>query len=421
MFFLGLLIVVPPFVLARVAKESFRQPKLLASEWLALASLVCLAWGVRRVETVSLAGLWKLPAVRIVVPCLVVATAGLAATHHPAHTREALADLWIGAAALVGWSAGLDASRLHRLLRLLLWPAAILGLIGIAQFHGLQPLPLFGLEPGSRLTITSLAGNPGDLGAYLVLPCLVAQDVLRRRQREGLGWKRPAVWGAVLALAIFLYALLLTQTLAALAALLAGSVLVWGASLPRRRAVMLLAGGAAAAVLLVAVVPPLRQRVVDKAGDLASGNLNAVLTGRLDGWRAAEWMLREHPLTGVGHGAYRPEFVPAKLALLDRGVPFYPGQVQVVFANAHNEFLEVAAEWGIPGIAALGWGLWVLLRALRSYSRREGENEDRSLAWAGVAALAVLSLVHFPFRLALVAFPALVFLSWVLRSSEETV
>src|SRR3712207_7132617 len=48
------------------------------------------------------------------------------------------------------------------------------------------------------------------------------------------------------------------------------------------------------------------------------------LTGRLDGWRAALWMVREHPWTGVGHGAYRPEYVPAMNHLLDRGVQMYP-------------------------------------------------------------------------------------------------
>ena len=37
---------------------------------------------------------------------------------------------------------------------------------------------------------------------------------------------------------------------------------------------------------------------------------------------------------------------------------------------------------------------------------------------AGTAALAVLSLVYFPFRMALVAFPALLFLSWALRGER---
>jgi O-antigen ligase len=420
-FFLWLLVLVPPLVWTRVAKESFRQPKLLIAGWLALASLACLAWGLRRVERVGPADLWRLPAARIVLPVLAVATAGLASTRYPLHVREALIDLWIGAAALVGWSAALPASRLLRLLRGLLWPACLLALLGISQYYDIwQPLPFATLKAGSRLAITSLAGNPGDLASFLVLPCLVAQDLLRRRlgrhRRDGEGWRTPGTWGTAAALAVAAGALVLTQTFAALAALAAGSLLLWGAGVPRRRAAALLAAGAVALALLAAGVAPLRQRVLEKARHLAQGDWNAVLTGRLDGWRAAAWMFERHPLAGVGQGAYQPEFVPAKLALLDRGVPFFVDQTRGGFDNAHNEFLEAAAEWGIPGLLALGWGLWVLLGALRRVAP-----EDRSLAWAGTTALAALSLVDFPFRVALVAFPALLFLSWVLRAGEERV
>jgi tetratricopeptide (TPR) repeat protein len=129
-------------------------------------------------------------------------------------------------------------------------------------------------------------------------------------------------------------------------------------------------------------------------------------------------MLGRHPLTGVGHGAYLPEFVPAKLALLDRGVRFFPDRTLSVFANAHDELLTAAAEWGVPGHLALGWGIWVLLAELRRLPP-----ERRPLAGAGTAALAVLALVDFPFHVALVAYPALLFLSWALRpaapSAEE--
>ena len=416
LFFLWLLILLPPFLLAQVAKESFRAPKLLASEWLALASVVCLAWGLRRREEVRLADLWRLPAARAVLPILAIATAGLAVTRHPEHTREGLADLWIGAVCLVAWSAALPASRVERLLRGMLWPAALLAAIGIGQFHGWwQPLLFFGLTPGSRLAITSYAGNPGDLGAYLVLPVLIAQETLWRRLRAGERLGRPAVWSTAAALSICLYALLLTQTIAAVVALLAGSVLLWGALLPRRRAAALLAGAIVTTVLVVVAVPPLRQRLVEKAQAVSYLDLNWFLSGRLDGWRTAAWMLGQHPLTGVGHGAYRPEFVPAKLALLDRGVQFFPGQTQVVFANAHDEYLEAGAEWGIPGLLALAWAGWVLLAALRT-----SPAEQRPLAWAGCAALALLSLVYFPFRVALVAFPFLLFLSGVLRAPEAT-
>ena len=412
-----LTILVPPFLLAPNADESFRLPKLMASEWLALASVLLLSWRLRQVAEVRPAEVWRRGAVRAVVPAVLVASLGLWTSDHPPQVREALADLWIGAAALVGWSLALDEKRQERLLRGLLWPAAALGLLGILQFHRLfQPLVLAGIAYDPRLSITSLAGNPGDLAAYLVLPALIAQWFLAR------GARGKARWGAAVALVVCVYAMLLTQTLAALAALALGSALLWMLLLPRRLALAVFGGGAALALVLVLAVAPLRSRVLAKVEQARQGDWNAVLTGRLDGWRAAVWMVREHPWTGVGHGAYLPEFVPAKLALLDRGTSFYIQQVQPVFANAHNEVLEVAAEWGIPGLVALGWGLWTLFAALRRGARapsEDGTSGANALAWAGMAALSVLCLAHFPFRLALVAFPALLFLSWVFRRGDR--
>jgi O-antigen ligase len=397
-------VIVPPFLVFG-GKESFRLPKLMAAEWLGLASVLCLAWNLR-----GLRDAWRLPAVRAVLPVLAIATLGIWTTAHPLQVRDALIDLWIGAVCLIGWSAGLERPRQERLLRGLLWPAAALALVGILQFHGVwEPLQLVGTQWDPRLGITSFAGNPGDLGAFVVLPCLIAL------------WSFPALrpgqrWMTGLALVLCLYALALTQTLASLAALALGAVVLLWLRLPRRVALAGLAGGAALAAVILLTVAPLRERVLGKMRGLAAGDLNEVLTGRLDGWRAALWMLGEHPAAGVGHGAYLPEYIPAKLALLDRGVEFLPGQTQPVFSNAHNEFLEVGAEWGIPGLLALAWALWVVLRA----ARRVPEG-DRPLVWSGLAALTVLSLAYFPFRVAILAFPAILFLAWLLRPEPEEV
>jgi O-antigen ligase len=396
-------VIVPPFLVI-AGKESFRLPKLLASEWLGLASVLCLAAGLRGTGA-GLRDAWRLPAVRAVLPVLAVATAGIWTTAHPLQVRDTLFDLWIGAVCLVGWSAGLERRRQERLLRALVWTAAALALIGILQFHRVwEPLQLVGTEYDPRLGITSFAGNPGDLGAYMVLPCLVALWSLPSL-RPGAGR-----WMTGLAVVFCLYALSLTQTIASLGAVALGIVVLAWLRLPRRLALAGLAGAAVLALALVLAVAPLRTRVAGKLRGLAAGDLNEVLTGRLDAWHAALWMLRQHPLAGVGHGAYLPEYVPAKLALLDRGVEFLPGQVQPVFDHAHDEFLEAGAEWGIPGLLALAWALWVLLGAAR-----RAPAGDRPLVWAGLAGLTVLSLAYFPFRIAVLAFPALLFLAWVLR------
>jgi len=398
---LWVVILLPPLLLPAFAKEAFRLPKLLASEWLGLASLLPLAFRLREVGGVNWrdfagragrADRYRIPALVAVAPLLAVAILGLVASRHPFHLHEALADLSIGAACLVGWSAGLSRERLERL-------------------------------RAGRLAVTSLAGNPGDLAVYLVLPCLVAQWILVRERR---GRRRGPVLAAVAAaLAICLYALAVTQTISALAAVALGSLVLWACLAPRRLLLPAAAAGLGVAALLVLAVPPLRGRVVEKAGRLAQGDWNSFLTGRLDGWRTAAWMLGQHPLTGVGQGGFEAEFIPAKLALLDGGTRFFENAVDVTFENAHNEILDVGADLGVPGLLALGWGIWVLVGALRrgiperaggAERDEEGDGEERprlALAWGGTAALALLSLFQFPFRIALPAFPALLFLAWV--------
>lgn len=493
---LWLLAVVPPLYFVPSAKDPFRLPKLMLAEWLAIASLAPLAWALRRIEVVRWRDLWRQPAVRGLLPLVAVATAGLATSAHPLHVREALADLWIGAACLVGWSAALPARRLERVLVGLLLPAAALAVIGVLQFHGVELLAVAPALGGARYTVTSTAGNTGDFAAFLVLPCLVAQWRLTRggaaaaaagsraagggageRGAAGAGRRLGARWGwLAAALALCAYAIAVTQTLAALVALLLGSLTFWFGSLRRGGAgLRWLAAACAAAALLavgaVAAVPALRGRVAEKLSLARRGEWNHVLTGRLDGWRTALWMLEQHPWAGVGQGAFRAEFVPAKLALLDRGAVFLSGEQQN-FVNAHDEPLEVGADLGVPGLLALAWALAVVTAAARhrmpaaaggrlrvpvgggasgvpadgaapqvpatsAASRapatgaaspapaaagdpdggaaRRALGADGAFAAGGLVALGVLCLVDFPFRVALVAFPALLFLAWVLR------
>lgn len=69
---------------------------------------------------------------------------------------------------------------------------------------------------------------------------------------------------------------------------------------------------------------------------------------RLEGWRAALEMFRDHPLMGVGIGRYEQEYT-------NYGSQYYATYVKgyVSMISAHNLYLNYLAETGIPGILLL--------------------------------------------------------------------
>ena len=67
------------------------------------------------------------------------------------------------------------------------------------------------------------------------------------------------------------------------------------------------------------------------------------------------------------------------------------------------------------------------LRSLRRLRAREratgersrGEESHSELMAAGTVVLVILALTNFPFRIALVAFPAILFISWIFAAERE--
>lgn len=108
-------------------------------------------------------------------------------------------------------------------------------------------------------------------------------------------------------------------------------------------------------------------------------------------WRDGLEVVREHFPAGVGMG----NFVPALLTheRLEVVRPFMPNR-------AHNDYLELLAEAGIAGIAALCAAAWLVLRegwrALRDPARSSGGLAV--FAIGGLAVFALHSAVDYPFR-----------------------
>ncbi|MBC7220214.1 tetratricopeptide repeat protein [Candidatus Bipolaricaulota bacterium] len=213
---------------------------------------------------------------------------------------------------------------------------------------------------------------------------------------KGGSWPR---WGAAVAVAVaalggvlgvqgLVYAAVLALALAAVAGL------AW---LLRRIPLLWIAAGAlllAAVVLLLPVTTPLAG--VRQLWERQSGAVRA-----WDLWVGYE-MWRDRPLFGVGLGGYKIHFVPYKPSFLasPRGAYYafpFPRADQ-----AHNEYVQVAAELGTVGalVVLVGVGTLGYLGLRRVSSQRDPVKRlELLLLGGGLVAVLVHAVPTFPFHL----------------------
>lgn len=98
-------------------------------------------------------------------------------------------------------------------------------------------------------------------------------------------------------------------------------------------------------------------------------------------------MLRGHPWFGIGVGRYYETSAPL-LAASPLGTYYFR-------ENAHNNVLQIVAELGLVGAAAVGWLLWRVAGRLRSAVSRNAEPVYYWLA-AGLIAFLLTALVGHP-------------------------
>lgn len=385
-------------------KDAFRLPKMLFFQTIGLVSLTLLAFEARKEPAVT--PLWRSPAAKAFLPLLVVATMTWLTTAHRIHVAATLPNFWLAGLCLVGWSYWLSVQRLERTLLVLRWPALILFLLGFLQFSGLyQPFEFARLKMDRRFSVTSLAGNTGDLAALFVLISVLALWRLR-----GSGGRHR--WGWAILYLISAAGVAMTQTMTALAALVISTLVFWFlAGLSRRRFLGIVTAVGVLLAVAVVAVGPLKTRVQRKITQVQKGEVNRLLTGRLDAWRAAWDMGVDHPVLGVGHGAFKAEYIRYRQRHLDQGIQLYNEHLFVTFDHAHNELLNLWAECGLLGLLAMGWAMFCLLKAVTSIA----EPWDRAMAWSMLAAVAVLSAAEFPWHVALTGFPLALFLAWVFK------
>jgi putative inorganic carbon (HCO3(-)) transporter len=238
---------------------------------------------------------------------------------------------------------------------------AVLGLLGAGfvligmfstQWKVDSPIlaPLLNVLPPRlfRFSATPDSGvSANQLAATLIvyLPLLVSLLVGWRPAR----YRRAAVIGLVLLTGFASVVLFLTQSrsgwLGALGGL-AALLLFWAIALPpsRQRLTLWLALGlvvAIGAAVLLFVGPARLLELWDKPPEMTAVGTFSTLNFRKEVWQWAVQGVQDFPLTGCGLGAFR--------RVVHR---FYPIAIPISYdlAHAHNIFLQVALDVGLPGL-----------------------------------------------------------------------
>lgn len=114
---------------------------------------------------------------------------------------------------------------------------------------------------------------------------------------------------------------------------------------------------------------------------------------RLDMWSGTLSMIAARPW-GSGAGAFRAAY-PTWRTHSDR----------FIVTHAHNEYLQVAAEMGIVGLALVAWASVALVRACRTAMAEDGDYMLRAGAGAALALSATHALLDFSPHIPGVALP----------------
>lgn len=199
------------------------------------------------------------------------------------------------------------------------------------------------------------------------------------------GARRPWLWWV--ATAIPLWTLLLTLNRGGMLGLLFATLAV--ALLANWRIGLALIAVVALCVVLV-VPPQTRGHYLSAFNWQTYRDESSSMVYRFRGWRGALAMIRDHPLTGIGYSWKN----------FEETYPRYAGPDEVEMKpHAHNIWLEVAAECGVP--AAVGFAVFqigLLVASMRAWLRRGRRLSDLAVLIALQLLILVVGMISYYMR-----------------------
>lgn len=262
--------------------------------------------------------------------------------------------------------------------------------VAMAQVAGLAQPYVVEDVGGRRVNAEGLIGNEGSLAQGLALAAALAAAALFASR----GVRSKMLWMALLS--SLLAGIVVTRNLTSFAVVVAAAGLAAAIALRRRVAVP-----AALAILVVALIvaaqPGVRTRLAEVASHVRKGEWNVALTNRLAPWAAAVEMVRTRPLTGIGPGLFGTEYIPYRLAAERRlRTRLVMDSRSTAYNEVHDEYLQAAAEAGLPAALAVTAAFGLLLGHLFPHAR--ARNDEALVLFGLLAAGGLSALFWFPLQ-----------------------
>lgn len=321
----------------------------------------------------------------------------------PDASVNAVASLLIPLAVLVLMTS-LDCDERNRLPAVALILIVASMLIGLLQFSGARID--FRLINDVSGQVSGTFANRNHFALFLALGCLIAP--VWAFQGDSISkWRGPLAFGLVL---VFVLAILGTGSRAGIVAGVLGVGL--GLLLVRRRARRRMPRWALPAFVVAVAALILISVGADRATSIHRAiTLDAAEDTRARAMPTVLAMIRDYFPAGTGFGTFDPVFrMHEPFELLK---PTY-------FNHAHNDFLEIALDGGLPALvlllAAIGWWAYASFRVWRSAS------PDATLSRLGSAMLLLIfiaSAFDYPARTPMIMAMIVLAAAWLSWGAKE--
>jgi putative inorganic carbon (HCO3(-)) transporter len=299
-------------------------------------------------------------------------------------------------AAAMFWTAREICTRYgpRRLLRTVAWTGLFISTVAILV-HSSKPDLIYGIwSPGASARPYGPFVNRNHMATWLVMALpLVMGYVFARFADRSSGRSLVAavdarmVWLMAAAAMIFVGIVVSLSRSAAVATLSSGIFVALAAMRRRRsRAWLAVLGTAAVFVLILVAIP----RSVDLGMRFENPRLVTTTWTRQQIWRETLPIVRDFPITGTGVGTY-----PTAMLV------YQQSDRRLFFNQAHNQYLQIAAEGGVGLVLLMLWALvaFALLAARGLRSDRTPILWVRTGAVAGIIGVFVQSIWETGLRL----------------------